>query len=274
MTTRWVAAAAAWLLACGAPTQIAPVDPPQIAVASPAPVEAPVDASVELDAAVPAPENAPVVVIGEGISINGARISTESLGDATWRVSISSTSPRDIIVAWSNSTFVTTNKVALGALERVDGVGVEVLRPWATMSSIVRATGVIGMESERAKAITRGGRLALALWVDGESETWVSSAPQWWEKPDPARPEGDLKSKLPSTELPVVPGEGRPRAELKPPRVRPSLENPIPPPEAADSPTFRTFSGPSCKRGCPCGNSCISCSKTCRGGSTSRRRRR
>lgn len=27
-------------------------------------------------------------------------------------------------------------------------------------------------------------------------------------------------------------------------------------------------SGPSCSKGCPCGNSCIDCSKTCRGGST------
>ncbi len=29
-----------------------------------------------------------------------------------------------------------------------------------------------------------------------------------------------------------------------------------------------------CKKGCRCGNSCIDCSKTCRGGSTYRKRKR
>lgn len=42
-------------------------------------------------------------------------------------------------------------------------------------------------------------------------------------------------------------------------------------PEIAPAPAAP---GPRCSRGCPCGNSCIDCSKTCRGGGKARSRRR
>lgn len=158
----------------------------------------------------------------------------------------------DVVVDWDASTITTRSGKRLGSLMS-DGDGETLIEAGAYVRSTAVPASLVGRASERAVwGALDGGELALSIWrPKGVAEIWTAKIHRI--DGGQAIDDTDLASMEPTA---------------GPPKLKPGVPSQL---------IFSTKSGPrpsgstgssstsrGCVRGCPCGNSCISCAKTCR----------
>jgi hypothetical protein len=193
------------------------------------------------------------IEIDEKQSVAGIRIFLKNDLLATWNLEISNLSDRQWTILWDES-YIEQDGRRLGRLafsgttQPAAQMPTQVLRYSSLSTSFVPENFIPEESSIDVRHNYSGARIVLVLL---QAPPWGADPGQRYEWIGVARGISATPATSESRYSPSEPTGSPPMAPISP----------------------STPSG-GCSTGCPCGNSCIDCAKTCRGGSTYRKRRR